>query len=153
MKVKEPFYSNLSSSKTTCAAETYAMIRCPHCDSPDRKRDPLMTAGHRAASAEANQTTARRGGANSCPRGGHMHPVKLSISRITASLMAAGAALLCANAVHAQTKYPDHPIRLIVPFPPGGQTDIVSRQIGARITPILGEQIVVDNRSGAAGSI
>src|SRR5262245_633651 len=65
----------------------------------------------------------------------------------------AGIAFLGAGAAHAQDKYPDHPIRLIVPFPPGGQTDIVSRQLGVKITPIIGQQMVIDNRSGAAGTI
>src|SRR5262245_8052798 len=65
----------------------------------------------------------------------------------------AGIAFLGAGAAHAQDKYPDHPIRLIVPFPPGGQTDIVGRALGAKITPITGQQVVIDNRSGAAGTI
>lgn len=61
--------------------------------------------------------------------------------------------MLGANAAQAQDKYPDHPIRLIVPFPPGGQTDNVCRQLGVKIAPILGQQLIIDNRSGAAGTI
>jgi len=82
-----------------------------------------------------------------------MHQIKSHNARIAASLVVTGAALLGANAVQAQDRYPDHPIRLIVPFPPGGQTDNVARQLGARIAPILGQQLIIDNRSGAAGTI
>jgi tripartite-type tricarboxylate transporter receptor subunit TctC len=49
--------------------------------------------------------------------------------------------------------YPERAIRLIVPFSPGGQTDNVSRQLANALPPILGEQLVIDNRSGAAGTI
>jgi len=56
-------------------------------------------------------------------------------------------------AAQAQENYPDHAVRLIVPFPPGGQTDNVARHLGTRITPLLGQQLVIDNRGGAAGTI
>ncbi len=49
--------------------------------------------------------------------------------------------------------YPTKPIRLIVPFAPGGPTDIMSRAISERITARLGQQLVVDNRAGAGGNI
>jgi tripartite-type tricarboxylate transporter receptor subunit TctC len=55
--------------------------------------------------------------------------------------------------VQANENYPTQPVRLIVPFPPGGQTDNVSRHLGAKIAPVLGQQLVVENRSGAAGTI
>jgi tripartite-type tricarboxylate transporter receptor subunit TctC len=50
-------------------------------------------------------------------------------------------------------EYPTKPIRLIVPFAPGGPTDIMSRAIGERIIGRLGQQLVIDNRPGAGGSI
>jgi len=82
-----------------------------------------------------------------------MHQVKRRIGRIAVTLTAAAAGLLGAHALRAQDAYPDHPIRLIVPFPPGGQTDNVSRQLNAKIMPVLGQQLIIDNRAGAAGSI
>jgi tripartite-type tricarboxylate transporter receptor subunit TctC len=58
---------------------------------------------------------------------------------------------LCALAApaHAQQQYPAKPIRLIVPYPPGGTTDIVAREVGNRIGEGLGTQFLIDNRPGA----
>ncbi|WP_082621613.1 tripartite tricarboxylate transporter substrate binding protein [Bordetella sp. N] len=50
-------------------------------------------------------------------------------------------------------KYPDHPIRLIVPFSPGGGNDNVARTVGRRLGEILGQAIVVENRAGAGGTV
>jgi tripartite-type tricarboxylate transporter receptor subunit TctC len=50
----------------------------------------------------------------------------------------------------AQTDYPDKPIRLVVPFPPGSGTDIVGRLIGQRMSANLGQPVIVDNRPGAS---
>jgi tripartite-type tricarboxylate transporter receptor subunit TctC len=49
--------------------------------------------------------------------------------------------------------FPTKPVRLIVPFPPGGSNDIVGRMIGAQLSDRLGQQIVIDNRSGAGATI
>ncbi len=49
--------------------------------------------------------------------------------------------------------YPNKPIRLIAPFPPGGSVDIVGRIVGARLAQLLGQQVIIDNRSGASGNI
>ena len=63
-----------------------------------------------------------------------------------------GAMLCSALPAYAQT-YPTKAVRFIVPFPPGGATDIVARSVSAKLTPALGQQFVVDNRSGGGQKI
>ena len=53
---------------------------------------------------------------------------------------------------HAQGVYPVKPVRIIVPFPPGGPTDTVTRIIGPKLSEALGHQIIIDNRGGAGGA-
>ena len=68
---------------------------------------------------------------------------------------AAIATLLVASAAFAQANpgYPNKPIKIIIPFAPGGTTDIVGRIMAAKMTPILGQPVIVENRAGAGGSI
>jgi len=57
-------------------------------------------------------------------------------------------------AVHAQSgKWPERPVRVIVPFPPGGSPDVVARLLAPRLSEEFGQQFVVDNRTGASGTI
>lgn len=63
------------------------------------------------------------------------------------------AALLPTAPVFAQSDYPSRPIRIVVPYPAGGATDSVARTVGERLSKALGQPVVVDNRSGAAGAI
>jgi tripartite-type tricarboxylate transporter receptor subunit TctC len=69
-------------------------------------------------------------------------------------VLAAGMALAATTAVaQAQANYPDRPIRLVLGFPPGGPTDLAGRLLAQKLTEILGQQVVVDNKPGVAGNI
>ena len=64
------------------------------------------------------------------------------------------AAILLGAAAHAcAQQYPTHPVRLVVPWPPGGITDVISRGLGIAMSESLGQQIIADNRPGAAGTL
>src|SRR5215469_6849831 len=62
-----------------------------------------------------------------------------------------GAAMILPAAAGAAGVFPNRPIRLIVPYPPGGGTDIVGRVLGDKLRASLGQPIVIDNRGGAGG--
>jgi len=65
-----------------------------------------------------------------------------------------GIALSLACAIPAQAQnYPERPIRMIVPFPPGGSVDVVGRALTPKLSERLGQQVVIENRSGASGTI
>src|ERR1700759_1039594 len=72
---------------------------------------------------------------------------------VPAALCAAMLLLLGAASAEDAGTYPTRPVMMIVPFAPGGASDFVARTIQAGVSEILGQQIVVDNRPGAAGII
>lgn len=74
-------------------------------------------------------------------------------SILAASFATVGLATGYAPAAHATTDYPNKPVRLIVPYAPGGATDVIGRVIAQQLSTQLGQQFVVENRAGAGGSI
>ena len=74
------------------------------------------------------------------------------ISRRTI-LIGAAAALAHAHGPAAGQSYPDRPIKMIVPFPPGGPIDTMARLVGQAMSMRLGQQVVVENRAGAGATI
>jgi tripartite-type tricarboxylate transporter receptor subunit TctC len=67
--------------------------------------------------------------------------------------LAACAALTAASTLAAAQAYPAKPIRLMVPFPPGGSTDIVARIVAQKLGAQLGQNLVIENRGGAGGTL
>ena len=72
---------------------------------------------------------------------------------ITRRVLLASATTLLAGSALAQAAWPSKPITLIVPFPPGGPTDVVSRIVGKELSDRLGQPIIVENKAGASGAI
>src|SRR4051812_19872044 len=71
----------------------------------------------------------------------------------TALLILMLALVLPTSNAEAQERYPARPVRIVVPFPPGGPTDIFAREVAAKLSDQLGAQFVVENVSGAGGNV
>jgi tripartite-type tricarboxylate transporter receptor subunit TctC len=77
--------------------------------------------------------------------------VRLQLLRILGVLLAVSMLFLLPVAVIAADSYPSKPVKLVIPFPPGGSNDIVGRLMAGKLSERLGKQIVVENRGGAGG--
>jgi tripartite-type tricarboxylate transporter receptor subunit TctC len=75
------------------------------------------------------------------------------VARLHSFALKKAALLVALTAVAAAQDYPAKPVRLIIPFPPGGSNDVVGRMIATQLSEKLGKQVVVDNRAGAGGVI
>eukprot|EP01035_Chromulina_nebulosa_P013380 gene13380-biopygen11352 len=69
------------------------------------------------------------------------------------TLALASLAMVLPASGHAQAPYPNKPIHIVVPFAPGGSTDVLARRLGEKFTADWGQPVVVDNRPGAGGTI
>src|SRR5690349_21038420 len=75
-------------------------------------------------------------------------PMKLRILAALAAVLAA-----VATVAYAEAPWPAHPVRMIVPFPAGGPTDVMTRLLSDRLGDALGQPVVIENKPGAGGTI
>ena len=78
--------------------------------------------------------------------------MQIASGHVITRVIAAIAAVSAATSLWAQT-YPAKPVRMIVPFTPGGSQDVIARLFAQKLTESLKQQVVIDNRGGAAGLI
>src|SRR5688572_25275653 len=75
----------------------------------------------------------------------------MKIARAAVALL--GACVLCAAMPAMAQDYPTRPIRMVIPWPPGGVTDVIARALAMTMSESMGQPIVADNRPGAAGTV
>lgn len=80
-------------------------------------------------------------------------PSRFAGRELSIALRACAGALLGASAAFAAERFPLKPVRIVVPFPAGGSTDLIARQLGQRLGETWGQPVLVDNRSGAGGAL
>ena len=88
---------------------------------------------------------------NTCWRRTHVNARDAAIHALRLGMLISLSAVLSSGSF-AQN-YPSRPVRLVVPYPPGGATDFTAREISQKLSESMGQQFVVDNRSGAGGSV
>ncbi len=74
------------------------------------------------------------------------------LRRVAGAILVAASLLIASHGVQAQP-FPRAPIHLIIPFPPGGATDLIGRQLGTELSRRFGQAIVIENRAGATGAV
>ncbi len=82
-----------------------------------------------------------------------METIQRSRRACCLSLATGAASALLPLAAGAQGPYPDKPVKFLVPYPPGGGTDVIARIVQARFQALLGQPVIIDNRGGAAGLV
>jgi tripartite-type tricarboxylate transporter receptor subunit TctC len=75
----------------------------------------------------------------------------MAAARVLISAILAVAIALCGVARLSAQNWPTHPVRIVVPYPAGGPTDVLARLVADRLSPLLGQSIIVENRPGGAG--
>jgi tripartite-type tricarboxylate transporter receptor subunit TctC len=82
-----------------------------------------------------------------------MSPQLVSPNRRVFLQSAAAAGVFIATGAQGQTAWPDHPVKIVIPYPAGGSTDVLSRFLAERLKDIFGQPFVIENRPGAGGNI
>ena len=78
----------------------------------------------------------------------------MKVAMINRRIWTSSLAILAVHGSQAfADNYPDKPIKLVVPYPPGASTDALARLIGSRLSVNLSQNVIVDNRAGASGNI
>jgi len=76
-----------------------------------------------------------------------------ALKSILSALALYALGVVASGAALAQASYPDKPVRFVVPYPPGGGTDVIARIVQDRFQALLGQPIIIDNKGGAGGSV